>query len=189
MRRPISLNIYGITGLLLMLMALVALISSINFSRVDRQTTLLSAYYIPLDQTLSDIRDHNLIQALLLEPGTGRPCATGHAPAGPQDRSRFGPGTWRCNYETYAVVSRKLFASVQGKVDPLLLGFEFNRYCADGETQLAGALVNRALSLPCLGLSRGSYCSPISDGTLWFSARRMRVGPLSGFFTTLCLKG
>lgn len=67
MRRPISLNIYGITGLLLMLMALVALISSINLSRVDRQTTLLSPYYIRLDQTLSDIRDHNLIQALLLE--------------------------------------------------------------------------------------------------------------------------
>src|ERR1700690_2096418 len=66
-RRPISFKIFGITGLLLVLMALVTLISTINLGRVDRQLSLLSDYYIPLDQTLSDLRYHYLLQSLLLE--------------------------------------------------------------------------------------------------------------------------
>ena len=147
-RHPISLKIYGITGLLLLLMALVTLISSINFSRVDRQMMLLSSYYIPLDQTLSDIRDHNLIQALLLERAL---VANSRLDTLPQARKIVLASAQEigdCNYETFIVVSRKLRASVKGAVDPLLLGFELNRYCADRETQFATGLVNKALSLP-----------------------------------------
>jgi class 3 adenylate cyclase len=147
-RHPISFKIFGITGLLLILMALVTLISSINFSRVDRQMLLLSDYYIPLDQTVGEIRYHHLIQGLLLER-----LLAANAPLDslPQMRKRVDAAAGDlgdCDYETYSAVTKKLRQGVATPVDEWLLGFELNRYCADRKTAVAMALIDKALTLP-----------------------------------------
>ncbi|HYP67530.1 MAG TPA: adenylate/guanylate cyclase domain-containing protein [Thiobacillaceae bacterium] len=147
-RRPISYKIFGITGLLLMLMALVTLISSINLNRVDRQMTLLSDYYIPVDQILGDIRYHHLLQGLLLERALA---ANAPLTSLQQIRRTVQSSAGElgdCNYETYSAASKKLRESVKDPVDQALLGFELNRYCGDRKTMLAIALVDKALTLP-----------------------------------------
>lgn len=147
-RHPISFKIFGITGLLLILMALVTLISSINFSRVDRQMTLLSDYYIPLDQTVGDIRYHHLIQGLLLERVLAVNAPLDSLPQMRKTVEAAAAELGDCDYQTYLATSRKLRESVTTPVDEWLLGFELNRYCADRKTQVAMALINKALTLP-----------------------------------------
>ncbi len=147
-RRPISFKIYGITGLLLILMALVTLISSINFERVDRQMSLLSNYYIPLDQILGDIRYHHLLQGMLLERALA--INSGLALL-PQARSMVQAAAGKlgdCEYETYSAQSKKMRQAITDPEGQALLGFELNRYCGDRKTLLATALVDKALALP-----------------------------------------
>ena len=147
-RHPISFKIFGITGLLLILMALVTLISSINLNRVERQMALLSDYYIPLDQILGDIRYHHLLQGLLLERAlTADSRLISLDQVRKTVRSAAG-ALGDCDYETYAAASKKLRESVNDAVDKALLGFELNRYCGDRKTLLATALVDKALTLP-----------------------------------------
>ncbi|MGA7179867.1 MAG: adenylate/guanylate cyclase domain-containing protein [Thiobacillaceae bacterium] len=146
-RHPISFKIFGITGLLLMLMALVTLISSINFSRVERQMVLLSDYYIPLDQILGDIRYHHLLQGLLLERALAANSGLASLPQVRKIVQSSAGQLGDCAYETYSAASRKLRDSVKDPVDKSLLGFELNRYCGDRKTMLATALVDKALTL------------------------------------------
>ncbi len=147
-KRPISFKIYGITGLLLTLMTLVTLISSINFARVDRQMVLLSDYYIPLDQTLGDIRYHHLIQGLLLERAlTADPTLAPLQPMRQRVQAAAGQ-LGDCAYETYSAESKKLREAVTDPAQRALLGFELNRHCGDRKTLLATALVDKALALP-----------------------------------------
>jgi adenylate cyclase len=147
-RRPISFKIFGITGLLLILMALVTLISSINLSRVDRQMTLLSDYYIPLDQILGDIRYHHLLQGLLLERALAANAPLTSLQQVRKTVQSSAGALGDCDYETYSAASKKLRESVKDAVDQSLLGFELNRYCGDRKTMLATALVDKALTLP-----------------------------------------
>jgi adenylate cyclase len=147
-RHPISFKIFGITGLLLMLMALVTLISSINLSRVDRQMTLLSDYYIPLDQILGDIRYHHLLQGLLLERALAANAPLTSLQQVRKTVQSSAGALGDCAYETYSAASKKLRDSVKDAVDQALLGFELNRYCGDRKTMLATALVDKALTLP-----------------------------------------
>ncbi len=147
-RRPIGHKIYGITGLLLLLMALVTLISSINLGRVDRQMSLLSDYYIPLDQILGDIRYHHLIQGLLLERSLNADSTLTSLPQARKTAQSAAAALGDCEYETYSATSRKLREAIKAPAERALLGFELNRYCGDRKTQLATALVNKALTLP-----------------------------------------
>lgn len=147
-RRPISFKIFGITGLLLILMALVTLISSVNFSRVDRQMTLLSDYYIPLDQTVGDIRYHNLLQGLLLERLLAVNATLDSLPQMRKKVEASAGELGDCEYQTYSAVSKKLGDSVTTPVDEWLLDFELNSYCANRKIAVATALIDKALTLP-----------------------------------------
>lgn len=146
-RHPISFKIFGITGLLLMLMALVTLISSINLNRVERQMALLSDYYIPLDQILGDIRYHHLLQGLLLERALAVNSQLTSLQQVRKTVQSSAGALGDCDYETYSVASKKLRESVKDAVDQSLLGFELNRYCGDRKIVLANALVDKALTL------------------------------------------
>src|SRR6478752_2302253 len=64
---PISHKIFGITAVLLVLMALVSYTATISMNRVNEQLTLLADYYTPLDQIESRVRTHDLQQILAFE--------------------------------------------------------------------------------------------------------------------------
>lgn len=66
-RRPIGLKIFGISLLLLVMMIVVTILSSLSLRQVGHQITLLSDYYIVLDQIISDIRAYSLREATLVE--------------------------------------------------------------------------------------------------------------------------
>ena len=146
-KHPIGFKIFGITSLLLILMALVTLISGINLGRVDRQMSLLSDYYIPLDQTVSDIRNHHLTQSLMLERALeGRPS---HG----LDEFRktvqsVAKELGNCEYETFSATGKRLRESITDQADRALLGYELNRFCGDRKTEVAIAMVDKALALP-----------------------------------------
>ncbi len=147
-RRPISFKIYGITGLLLLLMTLVTLISSINFARVDRQMVLLSDYYIPLDQTLGDIRQHHVLQSMQLERSLASDPTLASLPQARKTVQGAAGKLGACVYETYSVESKKLREPVKDPAQLAMLNFELNRYCGDRQILLATTLVNKALALP-----------------------------------------
>ncbi len=147
-RRPISFKIYGITGLLLMLMTLVTLISSINFARVDRQMELLSDYYIPLDQTLGDIRHHHLLQSMSLERALNADATLAPLPAIRAIVQAAAAKLGNCEYENYSAQSRKMREAHSVPAELAVLSFELNRHCGDRKTILAIALVEKALAMP-----------------------------------------
>jgi len=147
-RRPISFKIYGITGLLLVLMILVTLISSVNFARVDRQMVLLSDYYIPLDQILGDIRQHHVLQGMQLERSlSSDPTLVSLSRARKTVQEAAGK-LGDCAYETYSVESKKLREPIKDPAHLAMLSFELNRYCGDRKILLATDMVNKALALP-----------------------------------------
>lgn len=147
-RHPISLKIFGITGLLLLLMALVTFISSINFSRVDRQMTLLSNYYIPLDQTIADISFHHLMQGLFLERLLAVNVPLDTLPDMRKKVEASAKELGDCDYADYTAVGKKLRDAATNPVDEWMLEFEISNYCADRKIGFAQGLIDKALALP-----------------------------------------
>ena len=159
-KRPISWKIFGITGLLLLLMTLVTLISSINFAQVDRQIGMLSDYYIPLDQTLSDIRQHHAMQSMMLERALNAEPTLAWLPAARKSVQVAAAQLGNCEYEAYSTTSKKLREGIKDPAEQAQLSFELNRYCGERKTVLATTLVDKALTLPIVAedpLQTGMY--------------------------------
>jgi adenylate cyclase len=66
-RHPISLKISGIALGFLVLIMFVTLASNWHLGQVNRELAILSKSYIPIDQTMSDVRSHHLAQTLFFE--------------------------------------------------------------------------------------------------------------------------
>jgi class 3 adenylate cyclase len=67
MRLTIGLKIFGILVILLLLMAAVAVISTVSIDRVSDEMLVLAQYYIPLMQHVGHIRKHTLHQLINYE--------------------------------------------------------------------------------------------------------------------------
>lgn len=146
-KRPISFKIFGITGLLLVLMATVTVISNLNMKRVNDQLSLLSDFYIPLDQFLGDIRVHSLLQSRSLERAME---AEGDFSSFDKVRRDIKDTAGRlgdCEYEKYSVVQRELREQTSNTQEKSLISFEVHNYCANRKATLASNLAKDALKL------------------------------------------
>ncbi len=66
-RRPIGAKILGITFILLILMGIVTYTSNSNLKKLNEELSILSGYYIPLDQALGDLRMNYTAQIFSFE--------------------------------------------------------------------------------------------------------------------------
>ncbi|HEY8099252.1 MAG TPA: adenylate/guanylate cyclase domain-containing protein [Burkholderiaceae bacterium] len=143
-QRPISFKIFGIAVGLLTLMVIVTLSSSIYLHRVGQQLTLLSDYYIELDQQMSDIRAQTLREIIQIERVL-------HAkPRQVTGRDDEVAGLYKqagdCSDESLRAVRRKIKDAYSDFGERNLMAYRVTRLCTDNQLTRADALIDRALA-------------------------------------------
>ncbi|MGZ3240782.1 MAG: hypothetical protein ACXWJK_10615, partial [Burkholderiaceae bacterium] len=145
-RRPISFKIFGIAVGLLTLMVIVTLSSSIYLHRVGQQLTLLSDYYIELDQQMSDIRAQALREIIQIErvlhakpkqvAGRDDEVASLHKQAGD------------CGNDSMRAVRLKIKSTYPDFGERNLMTYRVTRLCTDDQIARANLLIDSALAIP-----------------------------------------
>jgi len=146
-RRPIGAKIFGVTGVLLLMMAAVTYTSSTNLKQLNRQLGILSDYYIPLDQAIGDIRASHLTQLLLFERlislQTLQPFAQAQQSAQP-----FIAKMLPCTQEKLWATAKGMREAFPVPAERTAVFYEMTRACADNQIETTLALVQSALALP-----------------------------------------
>lgn len=147
-RRPISLKIFGITTALLVLMIVVTLSSSINLRRVGQELTLLSDFYIPLDQLLGDVRAQGLREVIQIERMLrDRPAGAAKTGGGQEEAAALFKEAGDCEPEALRAVSRKARQAHADRGVQQLLVYRVTQMCTQVRLERAKALVEKALAL------------------------------------------
>lgn len=145
-RRPISLKIFGIAVGLLLLMVVVTLSSSIYMHRVGQQLTLLSDYYITLDQQMSDIRVQTLREVILMERVLqAKPKQT---TGGNDEAAALYQQAGDCGNESMRAVRAKIKSAYPDPGARNLMNYRVTRLCTEAQLASANQLIDKALALP-----------------------------------------
>ena len=144
--RPISHKIFGITAILLALMASVSYTATISMNRVSEQLTLLADYYIPLDQIEGQVRTHNLQQILAFERVLLEPAGKPFDEVSKLVETKR-PLLGDCGDDRLSEVSAELRKSLPDRGARRMASYELQRLCGDAKTRRASELVTRALAL------------------------------------------
>ncbi|MBV8030139.1 MAG: HAMP domain-containing protein [Betaproteobacteria bacterium] len=153
MRRPISLKIFGIALGLLVMMACVTLVSSIQVRRLGDQLDFLASYFIQLDQIMGDVRANGLGEIILMEriftnvPKMSLPAARAAADASVKDAGG-------CDSNAMRVAGGKIRQSPAPLADQQLVLYELIKLCSDRQLERAGAMVAQARALEAVQADR-----------------------------------
>ncbi len=150
-RRPISLKIFGIAATLLLLMIVITLFSSINLHRMGQELSLLSDYYIKLDQLMGDVRTQSLREMTIIERVINKkPKNIGFL----DDGSIHGKAeelfkeAGDCEPDALRPVLRKIRKSYKDYAEQQLMAYQVTRLCTKVRLENANALVKQMLALP-----------------------------------------
>lgn len=147
-RRPIGAKIFGITVLLLLLMASVTYTSTTKLEQLSVQLDILAAQDIPLDQAVGDIRSNHLSQILWFE----RLLALKPAQPFEELRAAAKPfaGTLAadCDSQKLREASAELRKTVPAGPGRSAAQYELTRICGDSQLAEAQKLVQDAQRLP-----------------------------------------
>lgn len=145
-RRPISLKIFGIAVSLLLLMVIVTLSSSIYMHRLGQQLTLLSDYYIALDQQMSDIRIQTLREVIQMERALhAKPKQTA---GGNDEAAAFYKQAGDCSNEPMRAVRAQIKKAYPDPGARNLMNYRVTRLCTEAQLVSANQLIDRALLHP-----------------------------------------
>lgn len=144
-RHPISLKISSIALGFLMLMMFVTLASNWHLSQVNRELGNLSTSYIPIDQTLSDVRAHHLAQILFFERYMASDSKLDFAAisAGAAKIITGLPNCERKQFSKTAARLRETYPAVHAREIAM---YELMRYCGDREVADTRRMVEAALT-------------------------------------------
>jgi adenylate cyclase len=146
-QRPISFKIFGITLVLLVLMGIVSCSATSSMRRVNEQLSLLSDYYIPLDQLGSQVRTHNLQQILAFERiQEEKPAASFDEVS--KTVASHAEELADCDDERQSAVSAKLREIFPDRSVRRMASYEVHRLCGDLKMTQARQLASQALNLP-----------------------------------------
>jgi adenylate cyclase len=145
-RHSISFKIFGIAVGLLVLMIVVTLSSSIYLQRVGQQLTLLSGYYIKLDQLMGDVRAQTLREVIQIERVLH--AKPKNAVGGDQQAAALYREAGDCGVEAMRAVRKKISTALPDRGEQNLMGYRVNRMCTNAQLLTANALVDHALALP-----------------------------------------
>jgi adenylate cyclase len=144
-RLPISLKISSIALGFLLLMMLVTLASNWHLRQVNRELANLSKSYIPLDQTMSDVRSHHLAQILFFErfmvSDSKLDFAAISAGAG-----KIISGLPNCERKLFSKTSAKLRETYPATHAREIAMYELMRYCGDREVADTRVMVEAGLA-------------------------------------------
>lgn len=146
-RRPIGVKILGIMLVIVLLMSLVTGISNHNLKNLNDELFILSDFYIPLDQMVSDLRHSHLTQILSFErflasnPGHGLELTR-------QEGEQFVKGIGTCNNENLRSFRKKIREKFTADEQRYIVSYEMQRYCTNQKVDESGKLVEKALSSP-----------------------------------------
>ncbi|KFN49013.1 adenylate/guanylate cyclase domain-containing protein [Arenimonas composti] len=146
-RRPIGAKIFGATIVLLLMMAAVTWSATVNLHQLSRQLTALSEYYIPLEQTVGEIRASHMSQILMFERflGEGEPERFAALQA---EAQRYAGELLPCDRDTLRAVSRKVREDFPAGPERAAVTYAVQRLCSDDSARQAMALVTTALADP-----------------------------------------
>ncbi|MDD4356196.1 MAG: adenylate/guanylate cyclase domain-containing protein [Smithellaceae bacterium] len=146
-RRPIGVKILGIMLAIVLLMSLVTGISNHNLKNLNNELFILSDFYIPLDQMVSDVRQSYLTQILSFErflasnPGRGMELVR-------QEGEQFVKGIGICNNENLRSFRKKTREKFTAGEQRYIVAYEMQRYCTNQKVDESGKLVEKALTSP-----------------------------------------
>jgi adenylate cyclase len=151
-RHPIGAKILGITFILLTLMGIVTYTSNTNLKKLNEELYVLSAYYIPLDQALGDLRMNYTLQILSFErviasqPRKGIEIARQEG----EKLARAMPSCGRDDTKTFRAKARAMFPAAD---QYNMAVYEMQRRCTDVQIDLTRELSEKALSMPVVAQS------------------------------------
>ena len=146
-RRPIGAKIFGITVLLLLLMAAVTYTSTRNLGQLSRQLDVLSAQDIPLDQMVGDVRAQYLSQVLWFERLLAQqPRTLDASPA--QLAEPFAAKLGDCEAERQREISAEMRKLYEKGARRSAAQYEITRLCGDAIVARAQKTVAEALAMP-----------------------------------------
>jgi adenylate cyclase len=146
-RRPISFKIFGIAVALLTLMIIVTFSSSMYLRQVGQQLTLLSEYYIELDQQMGDLRAQTLREVIQIERVLHRKPKL-NAELTDAAAQPFFKEAGDCSQDMLRPVNQKIRKTYTERADQQLMVYRVNRLCTNAGLEKANKLVDKALALP-----------------------------------------
>lgn len=147
-RWPISLKIFGIAIGLLVLMIIVTYSSSVHLRAMGRQLTLLTDFYIELDQLTSEIRAQSLIEVIQIERALHRKTSLTDDAIAKSAAYIRKPAD--CDEEGWSALSKQISNAYPRLHERQLMRYLVRRQCTNIKLALAAALVDRAMALPQL---------------------------------------
>ncbi len=151
-RRPIGAKILGITFILLVLMGIVTYTSNSNLRKLNEELSILSGYYIPMDQALSDLRMNYAAQILSFERVIASHPKKGLVEAR-EASARLAGGMASCSRDdmkAFRAKAREMFPSHDLYNVAI---YEMYRHCTDGQVKVASDLAERALNISVVAQS------------------------------------
>lgn len=146
-RRPIGVKILGITLVLLLLMGVVTHSSNSNLKQLNSELSILSEYYIPLDQSVSDLRVSYLTQIMSLERVlSSRPKQS--LDMARQEGEKFAKEMPSCSREDLRAARRKARQAFPSDDQYGIVVYELQKHCTDKQINASCDLVEKALAMP-----------------------------------------
>lgn len=148
-RRPIGVKILGITFILLILMGIVTYTSNSNLKKLNQELSILSVYYIPLDQALGDLRMNYTAQILAFE----RVIAS-HPKKGLEavrvEGEKLAQGMPSCGRDDVRAFRSKARAMFPSNDQYNMAVYEMQRHCTDHQVNATRELCEKALAMPAV---------------------------------------
>lgn len=146
-----GLKIFGIAVTLLLLMIIVTLLSSINLHRMGQELTLLTDFYIKLDQAMGDIRTQSLREIILIERviySKSRYFAAIEDGTINDKAEEFFREAGDCEPDSLNPILRKVRKIYTDDGEEQLMVYLVTRRCTQSKLEYANALVNQMLVQP-----------------------------------------
>ncbi len=148
-RRPIGAKILGIMFIILLLMGVVTYSSNSNLKQLNSELSILSGYYIPLDQSVSDLRVSYLTQILYFERIlSSRPKQS--LETARREGEKLAGEIASCSREDFRAAIRKARQTFPSADQQNIVIYELQRHCTDRQINAARDLVEKALTVPAV---------------------------------------
>lgn len=148
-RRPIGVKILGIIFVIILMMCIVTLSSNYNLKKLNEELAILSEYYIPLDQSISDFRLTYFSQRLNFERILSSGSTQGLESAR-QEGIKITKQINSCSREEMREARNKVQQMFSSVGQQRMANYELQRFCTDKRVDDSLKLAERALTLPII---------------------------------------
>lgn len=147
MKKSIGSKIFAIAIVLVLMMAAATFISTYHLNRVNNQIQLVSTYYLPLDQSMGEVRVYGLYEQIQFDRLTNLKPKSLY-----EDSPDLARQTIKENGGCTTASRREMMRKVREKYSDLAqrqrILFELMDLCGQEELERANALVEKALATP-----------------------------------------